>query len=93
MKVVFQRRLLDRVLRLWTDMARGQGFPYLDQIEPSMLGVDWMNCLVIAVQSPVQASYFAAVGKTYHLWTLPTRVWLACSCHICRKCFRNAVAL
>jgi len=28
-----------------------------------MLGVDWMNCLVIAVQSPVQASYFIAVGE------------------------------
>src|SRR5437879_4110003 len=26
-KVVFKRRLVDRVLRLWTEMARGQGFP------------------------------------------------------------------
>jgi len=55
-RVVFKRRLVDRVLRLWTEMARGQRFPRRDQIEPSMLGVDWMNCLVIAVQSPVQAS-------------------------------------
>ena len=53
-KVVFKRRLVDRVLRLWTEMARGQGFPRLDQIEPSRLGVDWANCLVIAVQSPVR---------------------------------------
>ena len=61
-RVVFKRRLVDRVLRLWTEMARGQGFPRLDQVEPSKLGIDWANCLVIAVQSPVQLSYFLAVG-------------------------------
>jgi hypothetical protein len=62
-KVVFKRRLVDRVLRLWTQLARGQGFPRRDQIEPSKLGVDWTNCLVIAVQSPVQLSYLVAVGE------------------------------
>ena len=62
-RVVFKRRLVDRVQRLWTEMSRGQRFPRRDQIEPSMLGVDWMNCLVIVVQSPVQASYFIAVGE------------------------------
>ena len=39
-KVVFKRRLVNRVLRLWTEMAGGQGFPSRDQIEPSKLGVD-----------------------------------------------------
>ena len=62
-KVVFQRRLVDRVLKLWTEKAGGQRFPSRDQIEPSMLGVDWAHCLVIAVQSPVQLSYFVHVGK------------------------------
>src|SRR5258705_13517556 len=62
-KIVFKRRLVDCVLRLWTEMARGQGFPRRDQIEPSKLGVDWRNCLVIAVQSPVQPSYLVAVGE------------------------------
>ena len=61
-KVVFKRRLVDRVLRLWTEMARGQGFPRLGQIEPSKLGADWANCFVIAVQSPVSLSYFAVCG-------------------------------
>jgi hypothetical protein len=61
-KLVFKRRLVDRVLRHWTEMARGQGFPRLDQIEPSRLGVDWANCFLIAVQSPVRLSYFAACG-------------------------------
>src|SRR5262252_8227727 len=62
-RVVFKRRLVDRVLRLWTEVARGQGFPRRDQIEPSKLGIDWANCLVIAVQSPVELSHFAAVGR------------------------------
>ena len=62
-RVVFQRRLVDRVLRLWTERARAQAFPRLDQIDPGMLGVDWANCLVIAVQSPVQFSYFVHVGE------------------------------
>jgi len=62
-KVVFQRRLVDRVLKLWTEKAHGQRFPRRDQIEPSMLGVDWANCLVIAVRSPVQCSYFVHVGE------------------------------
>jgi|SRR5262245_31577575 len=58
-----RRRLVDRALRLWTEVARGQGFPRRDQIEPSMLGVDWANCLVIAVQSPVELCHFVAVGE------------------------------
>ena len=62
-KIVFKRRLVDRVLRLWIEMARGQGFPSRDQIEPSKLGVDWRNCLVIGVQFPVQLSYLVAVGE------------------------------
>ena len=63
LRVVFRRRLIDRVLRLWTEVARGQEFPRRDQIEPSKLGVDWANCLLIAVRSPVELSYFVAVGE------------------------------
>ena len=62
-RVVFKRRLIDRLLRLWAEMARGQGCPRLDQIEPSKLGIDWANCLLIAVRSPVQLSRFVAVGE------------------------------
>jgi hypothetical protein len=60
---MFKRRLVDRVQRRWTEMAHGRKFPRRDQIEPSVLGADWANCLVIAVQSPVHLSYFAAVGE------------------------------
>ena len=62
-KIMFKRRLVDRVQRLWTEMAHGGRFPRRDQIEPSVLGADWANCLVIAVQSPVQRSYFVGVGE------------------------------
>jgi hypothetical protein len=61
--VLFKRRLVDRVLRLWIEISRGGRFPRRDQIEPSMLGEDWANCLVIAVRSPIQLSYFVAVGE------------------------------
>jgi hypothetical protein len=58
-----ERRLVDRVLRLWTEMRSGGRFPQRGQIEPSMFGEDWANCLVIAVQSPVQLSYLVTVGE------------------------------
>jgi len=62
-KTLFQRRLVDRVLRQWKEMADGEPFPRSDQIEPAMLGVDWLNCLVIAVKSPVRLSTFVYVGE------------------------------
>lgn len=62
-KIMFRRRLVDRVLRLWIELAQGGRFPHRDQIEPSTLGADWANCLLIAVQSPVRLSYFVAVGE------------------------------
>src|SRR6516165_4411345 len=61
--VMFKRRLVDRVLRLWTGLPRGERFPRRDQIEPSIAGRGLANCLVIAVQSPVQLSHFVAVGN------------------------------
>ena len=62
-RVLFKRRLVDRILRLWTEIAHEGRFPRRDQIEPSMLGVDWENCLVIAVRSPIQLSHFVTIGK------------------------------
>jgi len=58
-----ERRLAERVLGYWKKVATGQRFPRLDEINPWMVGDDWANCVVIAVQSPVELSYFAAVGK------------------------------
>ena len=58
-----ERRLVWRVLRLWTEMVRGRGCPRRDEIDPWMLGEDWANSLLIAVQSPVELSHFIAVGE------------------------------
>ena len=59
-----ERRLVERVLHHWTEMAAGGwGFPQLNEIDPWMVGNDWANCLVIAVQSPVELSHFVAVGE------------------------------
>jgi hypothetical protein len=52
-------------------MARGGRFPRRDQIEPSVLGANWANCLVIPVQSPVELSYFVAVGFNLSLAHCP----------------------
>jgi hypothetical protein len=74
MKVVFQRRLVDRLLRLWKEMAHREPFPRRDQIEPAMLGVDWLNCLVIAVKSPVRLSTFVYVGENLSFTRCPDEI-------------------
>jgi hypothetical protein len=58
-----ERRLVERVLSRWKKVAAGQRFPRLDEIDPWMVGDEWANCVVIAIQSPVELSYFAPVGK------------------------------
>ena len=66
-----ERRLVGRVLRHWTEMVHGRGFPRLNEIDPWMLGEDWANCLLIAVQSPVELSHFVAVGENLALALCP----------------------
>ena len=51
-----ERRLVERVLRYWTKAAAGKRFPRLNEIDAWMVGDDWANCLVMAVQSPVELS-------------------------------------
>ena len=58
-----ERRLVERVLGCWKKVASGQRFPRLNEIDPWIVGDDWANCVVIAVQSPVELSYFASAGK------------------------------
>jgi hypothetical protein len=58
-----ERRLVWRVLRHWTEMVSGRGCPRRDEIDPWMLGEDRANCLLIAVQSPVELSHFVTVGE------------------------------
>jgi hypothetical protein len=57
-----ERRLVDRVLRQWTEIARGGRLPRRDDVDSYLLGDDGANCLVILVESPIELSHFVAVG-------------------------------
>lgn len=57
-----ERRLVWRVLRLWNDTKEGGRFPRVDEIEPWLLGEDGANCLLIAVEAPIELSHFVSVG-------------------------------
>jgi hypothetical protein len=57
-----ERRLVERVLRYWTELATRRGYPRRDDIDPWMVGDDWRNCLLVAVRSPIDRSHFVAVG-------------------------------
>jgi hypothetical protein len=58
-----ERRLVWRVLRHWTELVAGRGCPRRDEIDAWALGEDWVNCVLIAVQSPIELSHFIAVGE------------------------------
>jgi hypothetical protein len=58
-----QRRLVGRVLRHWTEIAIARGLPGLLDVDPWMIGDDWLNCLIVAVQAPVERSYFLTIGE------------------------------
>ena len=64
------------MLHRWTKVAAGQRFPRLNEIDPWIIGDDWANCVVIAVQSPVELSHFVAAGKNLAI-ALCTRDTLA----------------
>jgi hypothetical protein len=53
-----ERRLAERVLRHWTDIAHGGRFPRRDEIEQYMLGEHGANCVLIGVESPIELSHF-----------------------------------
>jgi hypothetical protein len=58
-----ERRLVERVLRHWTQLAARRRFPRVNEIDRWMRGDDRANCVLIAVQSPVELSHFSAVGE------------------------------
>jgi hypothetical protein len=57
-----ERRLVWRVLRHWHEMAGNKRFPRRDEFDPWMLGEDGPNCLLIALEAPIELSHFVAVG-------------------------------
>jgi len=67
-----ERRLVYRVLRRWTEIARGGRMPRRNEINPYILGEDGANCLLIAVRSPIERSHFVMVGVNLTLALRPT---------------------
>jgi hypothetical protein len=67
-----ERRLVWRVLRDWGEIADGGRFPCRDEIESWMRGEDGVNCLLIAVESPIELSHFVAVGMNLGVALCPT---------------------
>jgi len=57
-----ERRLVWRVLRHWKEVSVSGRFPGRDEIDPWLQGEDGKNCLLIAVESPIELSHFVAVG-------------------------------
>ena len=57
-----ERRLVWRVLRHWQKFVDGGRFPRRDEIDLWLHGEDGKNCLLIAVESPIELSHFIVVG-------------------------------
>ena len=87
-----ERRLVERVLRHWTQLAARRRFPRVNEIDRWMTGDDRANCVLIAVQSPVELSHFSAVGENLAVALCLGTRWRACSYHICRGSCRPDAA-
>jgi hypothetical protein len=67
-----ERRLVWRVVQYWTEILDRGSFPCRDEIDPWLRGEDGANCLLIAVQSPIELSHFVAVGVNLAVALCPT---------------------
>jgi hypothetical protein len=72
------------VLRQWREIANGGRFPCRDEIESWMRGEDGVNCLLIAVESPIELSHFLAVGMNLGIALCPTDTLAGVLLHIWR---------
>ncbi len=57
-----ERRLVERVLRLWQEMATGQRWPTMANLDPWMVGDDWANCALVRLGADLWQSSFIFVG-------------------------------
>jgi hypothetical protein len=67
-----ERRLVWRVVRHWTEIAHSGRFPRRDDIDAWTRGDDGANCLLIAVETPIELSHFVAVGINLAIALCPT---------------------
>jgi len=57
-----ERRLVGRILRHWKEIADRGRLPRRDDVTAWMQGDDGANCLLIAVEWPIELSHFVVVG-------------------------------
>jgi hypothetical protein len=67
-----ERRLVWRVLQHWKEISDRRRFPRRDEIDPWLQEKDGANCLLIAVESPIELSHFAVVGVNLAIAVCPT---------------------
>jgi hypothetical protein len=67
-----ERRLVWRVLQHWKEISDRRRFPRRDEIDPWLQEKDGANCLLIAVESPIELSHFAVVGVNLAIALCPT---------------------
>ena len=87
-----ERRLVERLLRHWTQLAARRRFPRVNEIDRWMRGDDRANCVLIAVQSPVELSHFTAVGENLAVALCPGDTLAGVPYHICRGSCRPGAA-
>jgi hypothetical protein len=57
-----ERRLVWRVLRQWKEIADSGRIPRRNEVDRWLQGEDGANCLLIAVESPIELSHLLVVG-------------------------------
>jgi hypothetical protein len=67
-----ERRLVWRVLRHWKEITDSGRFPRRDEVDTWLQGEDGANCLLIAMESPIELSHFVAVGVNLAAALCPT---------------------
>jgi hypothetical protein len=60
-----ERRLVSRVLRHWDERSSDR-FPGRSDIDPWLVGADWANCLLLALDPVLEQSRFVMVGDNLH---------------------------
>jgi hypothetical protein len=58
-----EQRLASRVLRHWAERCAAKRFPSKDDIDLSLLGDDWRNCMVVRIDPELDRSTFVSVGE------------------------------
>jgi hypothetical protein len=57
-----ERRLVWRVLRHWKEIVDSGSLPRRGEVDFWLKGEDGANCVLIAVESPIELSHFVVVG-------------------------------